>query len=118
MANKRDLKKRIQTVCGDIASDALIASVLFSDKVDSERINIIINEIAALQEDSIALASFSFDRSRRDFNSEKEYRHARRSYFATAYKKLNKEFIERAIEIVKQLNDVVPEEARKVVSQF
>lgn len=117
MANKRELKKRIKALCGDLASDALIATVLFPDKVETERINLIINEIAALQEDTLALTSFVYDRGRKDFANEGEYHRARRAYFATAYRKLNKDFIDRAIEIVRQLNEAVPEDARKAVSR-
>lgn len=116
MANKRNLKKNIYAVCGDLASDALLAACLFEDKVDREKINAIINEIAALQEDTLRLVSFGYDKGARDFASAADYHAARRKYFATAYSKLNKDFVERAIAIVDQLNEVVPEEARKAVS--
>ena len=118
MANKRNLKKSVYTVCGDLASDALLASILFEDKVDGNKINTIINEIAALQEDTLALVSFSYDKTPRDFESNAAYRKARHKYFSTAYKKLNKDFLDRAIEIVKQLNEAVPEDARRVVSKL
>ena len=117
MANKRGLKKRIKYICGDLASDALIASVLFPEKVDENKINAIINEIVALQEDTLALTSFVFDRGRREFANDGEYRAARKNYFSVAFKKLNKDFIERALEIVKQLNEVVPVDARRAVSK-
>lgn len=118
MANLRDLKKHVRIVCGDLAGDALLAAAIFPEKVDSERINSIINEIAALQEDTIALMSINFDRGRRDFVSPKEYRKERRKYFEVAFKKLEKDFLDRAIEIVNQLNDSVPADARKSVSEL
>lgn len=116
MANKREFKKRVRTICGELASDAMIAATLFPKEVNREKVNILINEIAALQEDTIALTSFSFDKAPRDYESLAVYHSERRKYFATAYKKLNKDFIDRALEIVKQLNDVVPENARRTVS--
>ena len=118
MANKRDLKKRVRMVCGDLASDALLASVLFTDKVDREKINKIINDIAELQEKTLARISFSYPKSRRDFETVAEYNRAHREYYATAFNKLNKDFLDEALEIVKHLNDVVPADARKVVSSM
>lgn len=115
MSNKRQLKKRIYSICGDLASDAIIASVLFKE-VDRERINEIVNDIAELQGDAISKVSFSFDKAPRDFENRAEYRKARHKYYAAAYARLNKQFLDRAIEIVKLLNDVVPEDARKIVS--
>lgn len=117
MANKRDLKKSIREICGDLAMNALLARMAFPDKVDENAINSIINEIAALQEDTIALSSFSYDKTPKSFATPAEYRRARRAYFATAYKKLDKDFLDRAIEILKQLNEAVPSEVRKAVSE-
>ena len=68
MATKRQLKKRICCVCGDLASDILLASHLF-EGVDRKKVNEIVNEIAALQEDALAKATFSFDKAVKDFES-------------------------------------------------
>lgn len=116
MANLRYLKKRIDIVCEDLATDALIAQALFPEKINEDSINAIINEIAALQEDTHALVKITFDKGRKEFEHEGAYRRARRTYFKVAYEKLNKEFVDRAIAIVDQLNEVVPEEVRKKVT--
>lgn len=116
MANKRYLKKRIDHVCCDLSTDAFLAAEFFGDKVDAKKLNAIINEIAALEADTIALTSFTFDRTPSQFESMKEYRKARRKYYSTAYNKLNKDFIERAVAIVDQLNAAVPEDVRKVIT--
>ena len=118
MANKRTLKKSIRTICGEIAGEALIASYLYADKIDQNKIDGIINEVAALQDDTINLTSFNFDKTERSFESKRDYRKARREYYAIAYKKLEKDFLDRATEIVKQLNDAVPAEVRKAVSKL
>lgn len=118
MANKRDLKKRIKLICGELASDTLLASTFFCDKVDTNKLNLLINEIAALQEDTLAFATFSFDRTPRDFDSLADYHKERRKYFAVAYKKLDKDFIDRAVEIVNQLNEAIPNDVRKEVSSM
>lgn len=118
MANKRNLKKSIRQMCGDIATDALLAAVIFRKDVDRNKINEIINDVACLQEESLAKMSFSFDKTPRDFETVAEYRKARRKYFSAAYRKLYMDFITRAEKIVKELNSVVPEEARRTVSSL
>jgi len=115
MATKRQLKKRISCVCGDLASDILIASHLF-DGVDTKRVNEIINEIAALQEDARAKISFSFDKTPKDFDTPTAYRIARRRYNAKAFAQLRKEFGERAMAIVKQMNETIPADVRKLLT--
>jgi len=115
MANKRQLKKRISRVCGDLAADLLLASYLF-DGVDREKVSNIINEIASLQEDSLAKASFSFDKVVRDYDTRSDYRTARRIYNAKAFAQLRKEFGERAMAIVKLMNEAVPADVRKMLT--
>lgn len=117
MANKRQLKKRVYSICGDLASDALIAGMLFKE-VNKEKINKIINDIADLQESTLAKATFSFDKAPRDFDNRAEYNKAHRKYFTEAYNRLNKEFIDRASKIVDELNEAVPADARKIVSSL
>lgn len=115
MANKRQLKKRISYVCGDLAADILFAARLF-DGIDRGKVNEIVNEIAALQEDSRAKVSFSFDKSPRDFETRQAYRAARAAYNAAAFARLREEFSKRAMEIVKQMNEAVPADVRKALT--
>lgn len=115
MATKRQLKKRISCVCGDLASDILLASHLF-DNVNREKVDEIINEIASLQENTRAKATFAFDKTEKDFETKAAYRAARRRYNATAYAKLRKDFGEQAMSIVKQMNEAIPADIRKKLS--
>ena len=117
MANLRDFKKEVNYVCEDLATDALIASQLFPEKIDFNRVNAIINEIAALQDDTFKLLKISFDKGRKEFATLREYRRARSAYFTTAFNKLKKDFVDRANAIIDQLNEAVPEEARKAVTK-
>ena len=116
MSNKRYLKKRILQVCGDIATEAILAAVIFAKEVDRDKINEVINDVAALQEATLVKSNFSFDKSPRDFEDKGAYRKARRKYFAEAYNRLNKDFVDQAVEIVKKLNEIVPENVRKTIS--
>lgn len=113
MASIRSFKKGVYSICGDIATDTLIASELFPQSVNKEDVDRLINEIAALQEDTIALTSISFDKARREFANPADYRKAKHAYFKKAYAKLEKDFLDRVGEILKQLNEALPAEARK-----
>lgn len=116
MANKRTLKKKISSICGALAADIVLAEYA-SDKVDCKKVNEILTKIAELQDESLDHASFSFDKVAKDFPSVHAYRKARREYFAQAFKKLRTEFADKANAIVKEMNEVVPAEVRKAVSE-
>ena len=118
MSNKRALKKRISEVCGDIARDAMLAAAIYRKDIDTKKIDDVLRNLAELQEETLVKSNFSFDKSEREFETRAAYRKARRDYFATAYDKLNKDFVERAVAIVKELNEAVPTEARKQVSEL
>ncbi|MFG6386422.1 MAG: hypothetical protein K1V80_08140 [Muribaculaceae bacterium] len=117
MPNKRQLKKRISYVCGDLAGD-LILSSYYVKGIDRNQVNKILTEIAELQEDSRAKVSFGFDKARKSFENEQAYNRARRSYNKSAFLKLRKEFADRAIEIVKQMNELIPADVRKSVCEY
>lgn len=115
MANKRQLKKRIQYVCGDLAADILLASYM-TDKIARNDVDSILTEIAALQDEAIGKVSFAFDKVVKDFPSAQAYNKARATYNAEAFATLRKEFSEKAALIVKKMNEVVPADIRKAVS--
>ena len=108
MANKRQLKKRVRYACGDMAAELLVASHCLKgfDRADVVRI---VNEIASLQETTLANASFAFDKNRAAFDTPEAYRKARHAYFKAAYKKLDDEFMAKMAEIVKEMNAAMPQ---------
>lgn len=117
MGNKRTLKKNISLICGALAGDAIIAAHLDS-AIDRNRLDDVVRRIAALQETSRARVSFAFDKALRDFGGDvAAYHKARRAYFRAAYEKLRSEFNHEAISIVKELNELVPADVRKAVTQ-
>ncbi len=93
MANKRQLKKRISYVCGEIASEILLAYYIVKD-IDRAAVDKIVCDVAELQADTIARVSFSFDKVAKDFTDRKAYNAARAKYNAQAYGKLRAEFAE------------------------
>lgn len=114
MTNKRQLKKHIRYVCGELAVNLLIANANIRN-FDTSKTSSIIENIAKLQESTIARVSFSFDKGAKDFDDRKEYHTARAKYFATAYAKLLEEFNKEVRNIVKEMNSAVPQEARDAI---
>lgn len=113
MASKRQLKKRISYVCGELAAEILLAAH-FSDKADRESINKIVGEIAALQIHARERVSVSFDKKPRDFAEGRDkYNKARRVYFKKAFASLRAEFGKKVLDIVKDMNAAIPAEDRK-----
>ncbi len=116
MANKRQLKKRISYVCGDLASDLILASYSM-ESIDRTKVNKILTDIATLQEDARAKVSFNFDKTVKAFDSKQAYNKARKEYNVQAFGKLRKDFSERAMDIVKQMNELIPADVRKTISE-
>ncbi len=111
MANKRDLKKQVRYICGDLAAECLIAGE-YVDGVDRNAMRAIVGKIAALQQNALEHCSFSFDKVPSDFDSRKEYRSARKDYFKKAFGTLREKFNARVLEIVKEMNAAVPREVK------
>ena len=112
MANKRELKKRIQYVCGDLAAECLLAKN-FVKGVDAEAMKRIIAEIADLQISTLAKVSFAFDHLPTDFPSENLYRKARNAYYNKAYASLQSKFLDKVNDIVREMNAALPQEVKE-----
>ena len=106
MANKRELKKNIRLICGDIAGECIFSE--FALNADSQKISQVIINLADLQEESVQKVSFSYDKVEKDFETRKDYKKAKNRYFKNAYTALKKEFNDGIKEIVKELNETMP----------
>lgn len=111
MANKRDLKKEIQYVCGDIAAECLIAKN-FVKGVDKEKLTEVIGKVADLQISAIDAVSFSFDKLPKDFENGAAYNKARYTYFRKAYTALREKFYTKVNDLVKEMNAAIPQEVK------
>lgn len=114
MSSKRDLKKYICNVCGDLAANLLMARAAFGG-FDNKRVAEIIDEIAELQVNTLSKVSFSYDKVSKDFPDEADYRKARSAYYRQGYDKLCCDFDARVAEIVKEMNAVLPAEAKEQI---
>ncbi|MDE6098902.1 MAG: hypothetical protein K2L80_09345 [Muribaculaceae bacterium] len=112
MSSIRKFKKQVRYACGDLAAETLVASYYINGfaREDAHRI---ICDVAALQTDTISKCKFYFDKTRRDFGNEAEYRKARRAYFKAAFGKLRENFRASMENIVKEMNKALPTEAKE-----
>ena len=72
MANKRDLKKQVRYICGDLASECMLAAD-YVKGVDRTTMQKIVSEIARLQTATLANMSFAFDKVPSDFDNGATY---------------------------------------------
>lgn len=107
MANKRNLKKQIRYICGDIAGESLMAKVLVPG-VDKDAMTNVILKAAELQTTALCRTNIAFDKAPKDFANKAEYRAARSKYFRQAYAKLSESFNNQVLEIVKDMNAAMP----------
>lgn len=110
MANKRNLKKHIAEVCGELAAECIVASNLIKG-VDTEKMDNLVVKIAMLQDSSMRHVGVDFDKVPRDFDSAKTYRHARNAYYRAAYRSLLDSFRKSVEEIVNEMNTALPKKA-------
>ncbi len=73
MANKRNLKKAVKAVCGNIAGECIIARNLIPG-IDADKMNKTVIDIADLQYQTIANVSFSFDKGKKAFENAHDYK--------------------------------------------
>lgn len=113
MANKRDLKKQIKYICGEVALECIMTRECVPG-VDPQTLNDLVIRTADLQQKSLKNATVSFDKVPSDFESVKAYHKAANQYFATAYKNFYKQFNAQIQAIVDQLNKAIPAEQREI----
>lgn len=112
MANKRDLKKVINNVCADLATECLIAA-RYVQGVEPEKMDAVVGKLADLQAGALASISFAFDKVPSDFENLREYHKAKSAYFRKAYNSLREKFSDRVQEIVKEMNAALPAEVKE-----
>lgn len=113
MANKRDIKKQIHYVCGELALNCIFARD-FIEGSDPNKLNQIIVDIARLQSHALDNLNFSFEKQPCDFTTRAEYNKASQKYYHLAYKSFVSEFNKKLKDIVKQMNEQLSPEQREL----
>lgn len=114
MANKRQLKKSISYVCGELAGEIITAYHILNG-IDEAAVNKVVCDIAALQTHARRNVTVTFDKAPRDFANRRDYNKAHRAYYAAAFGSLRKEFGEKVLAIVKEMNAAIPESERQKI---
>lgn len=106
--NKRELKKRIQNVCGELAAVVLFESEIGKQK-DPEKVGKLIDKIAGLQVESLKNATFAYDKTQRQFENRGAYLKARSQYYQAGYNKLIDNFDAAVADIILEINTLAKE---------
>ncbi len=107
MANKRNLKKQIRYICGDIAGESLLAKALIPS-IDKDAMTDVIIKTAELQTTALCRTNISFDKTPKDFENKAQYRAARSKYYRQAFGKLSETFNNQILAVVKEMNAAMP----------
>lgn len=107
MANKRQLKKQVRYICGDIAAECALAKYVV-EGINREAMNETLCEIAALQEATLSRINVTFDKLPKDFENLKAYNKAKHEFTLKAFESINSEFSKGIQELVKKMNSALP----------
>lgn len=108
MSSKRNLKKNVRYVCGDLAAECIIARNVVPD-IDHKAMDGLVIEVARLQQNALKKISFSYDKTASDFATVAQYNRAKGVYMRKAFKSLKHEFNHEVNKIVKQMNAALPQ---------
>ena len=107
MANKRNLKKQIRYICGDIAGESLLAKNLIPG-VDSKAMTDVIVKVAELQSTALCRTNIAFDKTPKEFENKARYNAAKAKYYRQAFGKLSESFNNQVLSVVKEMNAAMP----------
>lgn len=105
MISKRNLKKQIKYICGNLVGECMMLDVILPEEKHDELAQLVV-DTALLQEKTLAQCTFSFDKSARDFASVHAYNQAKSKYVREAFNTLHKQFNSRLAELVHELNRI------------
>ena len=111
MANKREFKKQTHALTAAVVND-MMASSFVSDKIDKEAIDNAIIKLLSASEAAIVKVNVKFDKTMKAFDSEKEYKKAKKSFYKTLFDKAGDEFIEKLKEAMADYNACFPSEVK------
>jgi len=112
MANKRNFKKYIDTVCKNIIADMTFAACTV-EGADVQAIDNASIELLKAGAEAVIKSSVKFDRTMSSFDNAHEYYKARRKFFNEVYKKVHEEFAQNVSQVLKSFNAAFPSKATK-----
>ena len=112
MTSKRNLKKQVKNICGNLAVECIIAKNTI-ENVNPDVMCDIVLEIAHLQTLTLRRISVSFEKGAKNFESLSEYKKARHEYVSKAFSSLMSDFNKTLSEIIKKMNNALPIEFKE-----
>lgn len=111
MANKREFKKYVNTVCDNIISEMTYASYV-NEGADVQAIDDAVVEVLRAGGDALLKSNVKYDKSARAFDNEHDYHVARDRFFHEMFRKINKEFVAAIEGALKKFNSALPAEVK------
>lgn len=102
MANKRNFKKAIKAACSIIAGECFMAQ----EANQNEEWDSLVIDAALVQQEAVNRTSARFDKKRKDFANNKEYRKARRAFFKNVEKEVVEYMRQEVGDIAKRMNEL------------
>ena len=96
MANKREFKKYVNAVCESIINDMMTA-YYHVEEVDKTAVEAAVADILMATENAILKSGIKF-----------AYHNAKRNFFKSLYRKINKEFSNNVNAAIKKFNAAIP----------
>lgn len=106
--NKKDLKKYINRMGLEVAEGVLPAAVC-AKIIAEDKAHEILNKLATIKTEALSRMNIAFDKTQKEFESEKKYRAARKAYFVQAYTKLLDDYEKGVENLLNEVNSAVPE---------
>ncbi len=116
MSSKRNLKKLVRCMCGDMAAECIIAKTVVPG-IDPDVMSALVIKIACLQDQTLRKFTFCYDKVSADFESPAAYRKARHEYMVRAYRSIKTEFNKQVDDIVKEMNAALPQAQKELNRQ-
>lgn len=112
--NKRDFKKTVDAIGANVCDEMMV--VYYNvDGVDKEAISNAIGKVLGAVGAAKSHANIFFDKGHRAFNDVKQYGQAKREFFRTLFKKINKDFADEINAALKDFNAAIPEDKKDAV---
>ena len=106
MANKREFKKYVNAVCESIINDMMTA-YYHVEEVDKTAVEAAVADILMATENAILKSGIKFDKTASAFDTEFAYHNAKRNFFKSLYRKINKEFSNNVNAAIKKFNAAI-----------
>lgn len=111
MANKREFKKYVTAVSQDIITTMM--TVCYStDGVNHDIVDKAVATILVAGENAICKSNVKFDKTEGASEDAHAFHKAKRNFYRSLFKKVNKEFTDAINEAVKQFNAALPESVK------